>query len=78
MQTSDREERFGDDARFFVVLADSKNRDESWKLKRDFDFVYQQMDRFLNTEGVSEEDEIQFTYRRRPYVTFAKVLLIVR
>lgn len=71
-------ERFGDDPRFFVVLADAKNPDESWKLKRDFDFVFQRIDAFLNSENVSEDDEIVFEYGDETFVTLAKMLLIVR
>jgi len=72
------EERFGDDPRFFVVLADSKNPDESWKLKRDVTFVFKQIDNFLGSEDVSEADQIVFEYGDETFVTLAKVLLVVR
>jgi len=38
--------RFGADNRLFVVLASKTNLEESWKLKRDFDLVFAEIDKF--------------------------------
>jgi len=71
-------QRFGADNRLFVVLFDESDKEKSWKLKRDFDLVFQRIDEFLNKETVSEKDEIVFTFRRKTYTTVAKVLLITK
>jgi len=71
-------ERFGADNRLFIVLFDMHQPEESWKLKREFDFVLPKIEEFLQREQVSEEDEIIFTYRNQTYSALAKILLIYR
>ncbi|MCS7214323.1 MAG: hypothetical protein NZ927_08945 [Candidatus Calescibacterium sp.] len=72
------EQRFGSDNRLFVVVLDKENIDESWKLKRDFDFVFQKIDEFLDKEKVSKNDEIVFSYKRKTYTAITKILMITK
>lgn len=69
-------QRFGADNRFFVVLASKNNLDESWKLKRDFGFVFHKIDEFFNNASVSTKDEIIFSFKKKTYTTIAKILII--
>lgn len=69
-------QRFGADNRLFVVLSDTKNPEESWKLKRNFDLVFSKIDEFLNKEKVSSVDEIVFSFAHKTYTAISKVLLI--
>lgn len=69
-------QRFGADNRFFVVLASKNNLEESWKLKRDFDFVFSEIDKFFNTASVSTKDEIVFSFKKKTYTTISKILII--
>ena len=69
-------QRFGADNRLFVILADKNNLEESWKLKRDFDFVFSKIDEFFNRTEVSTDDEIVFTFKKKTYITITKVLII--
>lgn len=69
-------QRFGADNRLFVILADKDNLDQSWKLKRDFDFVFEKIDRFFNKATVSAEDEVVFTFKKKTYTAISKVLII--
>jgi hypothetical protein len=71
-------QRFGSDNRFFVVLHDVENPQDSWKIKRDIDFVGEKINRFLDNENVSEEDQIAFTFGRQTYTAITKVLLIFK
>ncbi|TSC72768.1 MAG: Uncharacterized protein G01um101470_284 [Parcubacteria group bacterium Gr01-1014_70] len=71
-------QRFGADNRLFVVLVDKSSLDKSWKLKRDFDFVFEKVDQFFNEATVSVKDEIIFTFQKKTYTTIAKVLLITK
>lgn len=71
-------ERFGADPRMYVVLVDEANQDESWKLKRDTDFVFPRIDEYLGTEQVSEVDEVVFEYGGQTHTTVAKLMLFVR
>lgn len=69
-------QRFGADNRLFVVLLDTKNPEESWKLKRNFNLVFSKIDEFFNKEKVSNSDEIVFSFAKKTYTTVTKVLLI--
>jgi hypothetical protein len=71
-------ERFGADPRMYVVLVDEANQDESWKLKRDTNFVFPRIDEYLETEQVSEADEVVFKYGGTTHTTVAKLMLFVR
>jgi len=69
-------QRFGADNRLFVVLHDTKKADESWRIKRDIDFVKQNINKFLDSQSVSREDEIVFTFQKRTYTAITKILLV--
>ncbi|OGY43671.1 MAG: hypothetical protein A2729_03185 [Candidatus Buchananbacteria bacterium RIFCSPHIGHO2_01_FULL_39_14] len=72
MYENQGEQRFGADNRLFVILADRKNLDQNWKLKRDFDFVFGKIDQFFNEATVSSKDEIVFTFKKRLMLQFLK------
>lgn len=71
-------QRFGADNRLFVILADKNNLDQSWKLKRDFGFVFGKIDQFFDEATVSAKDEIVFTFQKKTYTTISKVLIITK
>ena len=71
-------QRFGADNRFFVVLASKNNLEESWKLKRDFDFVFSEIDKFFDSASVSTKDEIVFSFKKKTYTTISKILIITK
>jgi hypothetical protein len=71
-------QRFGADNRLFVVLASKNNLDESWKLKRDFDFVFNEIDKFFDSASVSTKDEIVFSFKNKTYTTISKILIITK
>jgi len=71
-------QRFGADNRLFVVLHDTKNTDESWRIKRDIDFVKNNINRFFDTETVSKKDEIVFTFQKHTYTAISKILLLAK
>ena len=71
-------QRFGADNRIFVVLASKNKLEESWKLKRDFDFVFSEIDKFFNNASVSTKDEIVFCFKKKTYTTTSKILIITK
>ena len=71
-------QRFGADNRLFVVLASKNNLEESWKLKRDFDFVFSEIDKFLDETTVSTKDEIVFSFNKKTYTAISKILIITK
>lgn len=71
-------QRFGADNRLFVVLASKANLEESWKLKRDFDFIFSEIDKFFDAASVSAKDEVVFSFKKKTYTTISKVLIITK
>jgi len=69
-------QRFGSDNRLFVILLDTKNPEESWKLKRNFDLVFSKIDEFFNKQTVSSADELVFSFAKKTYTAVSKILLI--
>jgi len=59
-------------------LASKNNLEESWKLKRDFDFVFGEIDKFFNSASVSTKDEIVFSFKKKTYTTISKILIITK
>src|SRR4030042_4295917 len=70
-------QRFGADNRLFVVVHDTQNTEDSWRIKRDINFIKKNVYRFFEQESVSEADEIVFTFQRQTYTAIAKILFIV-
>lgn len=71
-------QRFGPDNRFYAVVFDPDRPEDSWKLKRDFDLLFERIDKFLDEQSVTEADKISFTFGQRTYEAIAKVLLITK
>jgi len=71
-------QRFGADNRLFVVVHDTANPRDSWKIKRDIRFVKQKIDAFFASQNVSQSDEIVFTFRRQTYTAISKVLFVIK
>jgi len=69
-------QRFGADNRLFVVLIDTRNPQDSWKLKRDFDLIFSKIDEFFAKEKVTPADEVVFSFGRKTFTAISKVLLI--
>ena len=69
-------QRFGSDNRLFAILLDTRNPEESWKLKRNFDLVFSKIDEFFNEEKVSAADEVVFSFAKKTYTAVSKVLLV--
>ncbi len=71
-------QRFGSDNRLFVVLLDKDKPEDSWKLKRDFEFVYSAIDNFFDTAKIDSSDEVIFSFKGQTYTTISKVLMIAK
>lgn len=71
-------QRFGADNRLFVVLLDKDSPEKSWELKRDFNLVFDMIDKFFDRQTVSEKDEIVFTFGKKTYTAVSKILIITK
>lgn len=71
-------QRFGYDNRLFIILLDKENPENSWQLKRDFNLIYNKIDKFLDNEKITKKDEIVFKFQKKTYTTATKILIITR
>lgn len=72
--------RFDAANRFFIVLIDRNNLEESWKLKRNREILNQQINTFLNDNRNVDFNQFQLTFNweGKNYQSFATCLFIVR
>ena len=72
--------RFDAANRFFVVLIDLQNLEESWKLKRNKKLLKEKVDNYLNnTKSLNFEDlKLNFNWDDRKYTTYATTLFIIK
>jgi hypothetical protein len=72
--------RFDAANRFFIVLIDRNNLEESWKLKRNREILNQQINTFLNDNRNVDFNQFQlnFNWEGNNYQSFATCLFIVR
>jgi len=71
-------ERFGEDNRMYIVVHDTRNPHESWKLKRNLDLIRSALQKALTEETVGETDQIVFTYAKKTYSAIGKVIFITQ
>ncbi len=72
--------RFDAANRFFIVLVDLDNLEESWKLKRNKELLKRHIEKFFekHKEPFFEDIKITFNWQDREYSTYAVVLFIVK
>ncbi len=69
-------QRFGADNRLFIVLLNKNKPEDSWELKRDFDFIFRRIDEFFDNSIITEDDKIKFNFHGKEYRTISKMLII--
>lgn len=71
--------RFDAANRFFLVLIDLKNLEDSWKLKRNKKLLHGKINEFLdnNREMDFEKLKISFNWQDKTYTTYATILFII-
>lgn len=70
--------RFGAENRLFVILADSTDFSQSWKMKRAFTLIEPRVEAYLNAFSENLLRRIDFTYNNKKYNSLADVIFIVR
>jgi len=72
--------RFDAANRFFLVLIDLKNLEDSWKLKRNKKLLHETINEFLdNNNGMDFETmKLSFNWQDRTYTTYATTLFILK
>ncbi len=70
--------RFGAENRLFLILVDSNNLSESWKLKRNFDLLAPKIKKYLDAFKPANLATVSFSFNNRVYTSRADALFITQ
>ena len=69
---------FGAENRLFVVLIDSTDMEQSWKMKRAFSLIKPQVNDYLNSFNSHSLKKIDFIFNKRAYESLADIIFVVK
>lgn len=69
---------FGAENRLFVILIDSIDMEQSWKMKRAFSLIEPKVNNYLNNFNNESLKEIEFTFNKKIYKSLADIVFIVK
>ena len=72
------EMRFGAENRLFVILVDSNDISQSWKMKRDFQMIESKVNNYLNSFNKNTLSEIEFSYKNKYYRSLSDVIFVIK
>ena len=72
------EMRFGAENRLFVVLADSNDISQSWKMKRNFSLIEPKINNYLDSFTNKSLKKIDFMFKKHNYSSLADILFVVK
>ena len=72
------EMRFGAENRLFLVLVDSSDMSQSWKMKRAFEQIEPAINSYLNTFTNESLKKIDFSFKGKEYSSLADVIFVVK
>ncbi|MDX9913973.1 MAG: hypothetical protein RBS77_05335 [Candidatus Moranbacteria bacterium] len=72
------ERRFDSANRLFLVLIEKDNIEESWKLKRNIDFLRESIGSYLDQFKINNGLEINFNWKDEKYTSVSDALFIVK
>lgn len=72
------EMRFGAENRLFVVLVDSTDMEQSWKMKRAFTQIEPIVNNYLDTFTNNSLKKIDFTFIKKQYSSLADIIFVIK
>ena len=72
------EMRFGSENRIFVILVDSRNMADSWKMKRALNLIEPKITNYLDNYSSSSLKEINFTFKKNRYKSLADAIFVIK
>ena len=72
------EMRFGAENRLFVILVDSTDMSQSWKMKRAFSLIEPKVESYLNLFNKDTLKEVCFTFNKSNYKSLADTIFIIK
>lgn len=72
------EMRFGAENRLYIIMIDSTDMNQSWKLKRAFSLIEPKVQTYLNNFTENSLQEINFKFKGKNYKSFADIVFIIK
>ena len=72
------EMRFGAENRLFMILIDSTDMTQSWKMKRAFNLISPKVNQYLDDFNSSSLKQIDFTFKGNSYSSLADIIFVVK
>ena len=72
------EMRFGAENRLFVVLVDSTDMEQSWKMKRAIDLIEREVTPYLDSFNDESLKVVNFTFKKSQYKSLADIIFVVK
>lgn len=69
---------FGAENRLFVVLIDSTDMEQSWKMKRAFSLIEPKVKSYLDGFNSMSLQKVDFTFNKKPYKSLSDIIFIVK
>lgn len=69
---------FGAENRLFVVLVDSTDMNQSWKMKRAFSLIEPKVNTYLDSFSENSLKKIEFTFNKKMYKSLADIIFVVK
>lgn len=69
---------FGAENRLFVVLIDSTDMEQSWKMKRAFSLIEPKINDYLKNFKKESLKKISFTFKQKPYESLADIIFVIK
>ena len=70
--------RFGAENRLFLILVDSDDMDNSWKLKRSFQLIEPKVNSYLDNLNDNTLQEIHFVYNKQKFTAKADTIFVIK
>lgn len=72
------EMRFGAENRIYLILADSNDFTQSWKMKRAFSLIEPKIKQYIENFSSDSLKKVQFEFKKRKYSTLSDILFVVK
>lgn len=72
------ERRFDSANRLFLILIDKDNLEESWKLKKNIDFLKESVGSYLDHFKISDDFKVVFDWKDERYTSVSDILFVVK
>lgn len=71
-------ERFGAENRFFIIVHDKRNPENSWKIKREYLLIKKTIDSFFSQDLQLDPVSFSFGEKKTPHLSHAKMMFIIK